>query len=169
MSNSYLAHHGILGQKWGVRRYQNEDGTLTAEGKVKKAKSKQREDVKNVKNMSDKDLQNYINRLQNEKRLKDLSEEDLNPGRRAVKNFMNTKGQFLVGAIAVGAGIAAIRVGSQLASEHFENKANTIAYVKNTANNVSGMVTGANAKKMRRYDTASRIFREVSSQVKGKK
>lgn len=29
----YLAHHGILGQKWGVRRYQNSDGTLTAAGK----------------------------------------------------------------------------------------------------------------------------------------
>ena len=28
----YLAHHGIIGQKWGVRRYQNEDGSLTAEG-----------------------------------------------------------------------------------------------------------------------------------------
>ena len=30
---SYLAHHGIKGQQWGVRRYQNEDGTLTEEGK----------------------------------------------------------------------------------------------------------------------------------------
>lgn len=29
----HLAHHGILGQKWGVRRYQNADGTLTEEGK----------------------------------------------------------------------------------------------------------------------------------------
>lgn len=28
----YLAHHGIKGQKWGVRRYQNEDGSLTEEG-----------------------------------------------------------------------------------------------------------------------------------------
>ena len=26
-------HHGILGQKWGVRRYQNLDGTLTAAGR----------------------------------------------------------------------------------------------------------------------------------------
>ena len=28
-----LAHHGIIGQKWGIRRYQNLDGSLTAEGK----------------------------------------------------------------------------------------------------------------------------------------
>ncbi len=28
-----LEHHGILGMKWGVRRYQNKDGSLTAAGK----------------------------------------------------------------------------------------------------------------------------------------
>lgn len=28
-----LCHHGIKGQRWGIRRYQNEDGTLTEEGK----------------------------------------------------------------------------------------------------------------------------------------
>lgn len=30
---NYLSHHGIKGQKWGVRRFQNSDGTLTAKGK----------------------------------------------------------------------------------------------------------------------------------------
>lgn len=30
-----LIHHGIKGQKWGIRRFQNEDGTLTAAGKKK--------------------------------------------------------------------------------------------------------------------------------------
>lgn len=28
----YLQHHGIMGQRWGIRRYQNPDGTLTEEG-----------------------------------------------------------------------------------------------------------------------------------------
>ena len=30
-----LYHHGIKGQKWGVRRFQNSDGTLTAAGKAR--------------------------------------------------------------------------------------------------------------------------------------
>lgn len=34
-SNEDLEHHGIKGQKWGVRRYQNADGSLTAEGKAR--------------------------------------------------------------------------------------------------------------------------------------
>lgn len=33
--DAYLAHHGIKGMKWGIRRYQNEDGSLTPEGKRK--------------------------------------------------------------------------------------------------------------------------------------
>ena len=51
----YLAHHGILGMKWGVRRYQNEDGTLTSAGK------KRYGDAEN-------EVSNYLNAKENYKK-----------------------------------------------------------------------------------------------------
>ena len=35
MYYNYLAHHGVKGQKWGVRRYKNADGSLTPAGKIR--------------------------------------------------------------------------------------------------------------------------------------
>lgn len=57
-----LAHHGIKGQKWGVRRFQNADGTLTPAGKeryygkggnIQKYDSLQDMGYKNVRDCSD--------------------------------------------------------------------------------------------------------------------
>lgn len=40
VSEPHLYHHGILGMRWGVRRFQNKDGTLTSRGKTRYNKAR---------------------------------------------------------------------------------------------------------------------------------
>lgn len=45
-SNNDLLHYGVLGMKWGVRRYQNADGSLTAKGRKRYSGTKGYENLK---------------------------------------------------------------------------------------------------------------------------
>lgn len=57
----YLAHHGIKGQKWGNRRYQNEDGSLTEEGK-KRYRAEWEKSLQDKEILYDKDKPRTPNR-----------------------------------------------------------------------------------------------------------
>ena len=54
IDNRYFAHHGILGQKWGVRRYQNLDGSLTEEGRKRNGYNSSKQLEKDLKKASKK-------------------------------------------------------------------------------------------------------------------
>lgn len=47
----YISHHGVKGQKWGVRRYRNEDGTLTEAGKKRYEKEFSKDKGKYIHNI----------------------------------------------------------------------------------------------------------------------
>ena len=102
-----LYHHGILGMRWGVRRYQNKDGTLTNAGKKKRrmenesnSKKEEKDDStpkkKSVNELSDTELRERINRLQMEKNYLDLEKQvsslkpsEVSAGRKFVNHVWN--------------------------------------------------------------------------------
>lgn len=60
MANNELTHHGIMGMKWGVRRYQNKDGTYTKAGKNRRA-------AERASDLSDEEIASRLKRHNLEK------------------------------------------------------------------------------------------------------
>ena len=121
---SDLRHHGIKGQKWGVRRYQKSDGSLTTIGKLRYGSSKDYQELSDQINkadsliktakkyqaekdhkeynnkiktdlskMSDKELQQVVNRLNLEERYTQvMKSREKDAGESAVMKWLNVAG-----------------------------------------------------------------------------
>lgn len=115
MNSNELMHHGILGMHWGVRKYQNKDGSLTAAGRkrvdkldseyqrltgmklnkkkpstdVKKTESKPKSKSKSISEMTNEEIQEKINRITLEQNLKSLTPKKISAGKRFTETVMN--------------------------------------------------------------------------------
>ena len=136
--SNYLAHYGILGMKWGVRRYQNADGSLTAEGKerygsggnvgetiskkAKTAKNVLKSDSgsrsskalkearrKDIDELSTQELRDINNRLREEKSYQELTKGNIAEGKRFTSQLSKQIATGVITGVAIEAGKAFIK------------------------------------------------------------
>lgn len=114
MNEYELYHSGILGMKWGQRRYQNPDGTYTEEGKARRRKSdlysadekRKRELAKKPSSqLSNKELQELNNRYNLESQRRNYEKTGRTWVGTVVSRIKDQSANIIAAAV-VGAGVA---------------------------------------------------------------
>lgn len=117
-----LQHYGVLGMKWGIRNSRRDGGPGTkyekklrsGQDQSSRAKSKRaqkkldRKMAKNLKNLSDEELKAFKDRLELEKRVKDLTNQDLHSGKMYVANIIKNSAASIITNAAITAGRIAL-------------------------------------------------------------
>lgn len=112
-SDGVIVHSGIKGQRWGFRRYQNPDGTLTEEGRARYAYKNKKQEYKYLR-----DKQKYEYKLA-------IARENAKSGKQQQKGVLGkvkTASAFLASIAAIGVSVSKIYSQSQSFRNFVNNK-----------------------------------------------
>ena len=90
-SDDYLAHYGVLGMKWGVRKNKTKGGLRKRESTPVHDDYRKAHSGKSVKSMSDSELRSVNNRLQMERQYSELTRKT-SKGKKVVNTLIKTAG-----------------------------------------------------------------------------
>lgn len=107
-----LEHHGIKGMHWGVRKAKAQK-TLNRRSKRfqanKKIKAKRQDISSRRRQLSEGDLKKFIDRIETEKKLKNLVADDIKPGRTVAKRILSDSGQKVARTVIAGGALLAVK------------------------------------------------------------
>lgn len=107
--DDFLAHFGIKGMKWGIRRSPEQLG--------RKSSSKSDAGKEDVSKMSDQELRSRLNRLQMEQQYKQLSSNSISSGKKTAQKILKASSKVIVKGVTV--------VGIYEGEKYLSNKFNT--------------------------------------------
>lgn len=104
-----LYHHGILGQKWGVRRYQNADGSYTEAGKIHRSGAERRLTSREKKESRFSDDEKRFRELKKKKPYEMTNQEmnDFNNRANLLQNYKRLNPSLVSKGLAAVAGVTA--------------------------------------------------------------
>ena len=171
MDNDELMHYGVPGMKWGVRRYQRKDGSLTSAGKKRYSGRNETDDL------STEELRKKVNRMNMEKRYIDLtrpssrvsrvsdrienvgkSAGDINKAYKSVKGDKDPKG-VLAGQTIDGVGKSA-RLAKKIDSRISDKK-----HIKESRKKLDNMTDDDLARQVDRLDLERQYSRLKESTI----
>ena len=112
LSENDLSHTGVLGMKWGIRKDRSSGSSSSSDSSGSSSSSKgskisgydRKELAARRKTMTDKELNDAVNRLQTEKRLKELAQEDVSSGKKYAVSILTKIGKSAVETTATTIG-----------------------------------------------------------------